>query len=62
MNKKTKQLEELNRGLAKRLKAATKASENNFHGMMYWKKRATHLESGIKIIDIWIDGIPKLED
>lgn len=55
MNKKTKQLEEVNRGLQKRLKAVTKASENNYRGMIYWKKRALHLETGVKVIGEWVN-------
>lgn len=56
MNKKIKQLEELNRGLKKRLNAVSKASVNNHNGMMYWKKRAIHLEGGLNVINSWIES------
>lgn len=51
MNKHTKQLEEVNRGLSKRLKAISKASVNNHNGMLFWKKRAQELEAHLLAIN-----------
>ena len=41
IRKRIRFLEEENRGLKRRLKAMTKASENNYVGLHYWKKKAT---------------------
>ncbi len=54
VGKKITALEEENRGLKKRLKAITKSSENNYRGMLFWKTRATKIETGLVQFNNWL--------
>lgn len=53
--KRIRLLEEENRGLKKRFKALSRAAENNFVGLHYWKAKAKALEQGINAFSEWVN-------